>query len=689
MRTLLKGGTVVSARGTRRADVLLENGRVKQVGRLILGKADRVEDVEGCLLFPGFIDAHTHFDLDVCGTTTADDFAFGSRAALRGGTTTVIDFACPNKGESLQHGLELWHSKADGRTYCDYGFHMTIDDWNEAIRTELPEMFRQGISSFKMYMTYPAMMLGDRDLYWALKELKHLGGICGVHCENAGVIDGIIAEKKAAGLLGPSSHPESRPPYLEAEAVSRLLRIAQAADCPVVIVHLTNEEALKEVQQARRRGQTVYVETCPQYLLLDDSVYYNPDYSQAARYVCAPPIRSKENQEALWRGLRRGEIQTVSTDHCSFTLEQKEMGREDFTKIPGGLPGVETRGELIYSYGVAAKKLSLSQMCRVLCENPAKLYGLYPRKGILAPGSDGDIVVYDPGDSHVIRGEEWLPSAPLHVLLYRAFGWEDTMPAFAHLPLLLKPEGNGKLSKRDGDRLGFPVFPLEWHDPKTGEISSGYRESGYLPEAVINFLALLGWNPGNDQELMSMDELIKLFDLSHCSKSGAKFDYKKGIWFNHEYILLKPDEEIAELFVPVLKEHGVEVPFEKVVTVVGMMKNRVSFVRELWEASSFFFVAPTEYDEKTVKKRWKEDSAQCMTELMEVLAGIEDFGIENQEKIVMDWIAEKGYHTGNIMNAFRLTLVGEGKGPHMFDISWVLGKEETLARMKRAIEVLS
>ena len=290
--------------------------------------------------------------------------------------------------------------------------------------------------------------------------------------------------------------------------------------------------------------------------------------------------------------------------------------------------------------------------------------------------------------SHVIRGEEWLPSAPLHVLLYRAFGWEDTMPAFAHLPLLLKPEGNGKLSKRDGDRLGFPVFPLEWHDPKSGEISSGYRESGYLPEAVINFLALLGWNPGNDQEVMSMDELIRLFDLHRCSKSGAKFDYKKGIWFNHTYIQQKSDKEIAELFVPVLKEHGVEAPFEKVVTVVGMMKDRVSFVKELWEVCSFFFVAPTEYDEKTVKKRWKEDSAKCMTELAEVLAGIEDFSIEGQEKIVMDWIAEKGYHTGNIMNAFRLTLVGEGKGPHMFDISWVLGKEETLARMKRAVEVL-
>lgn len=234
--------------------------------------------------------------------------------------------------------------------------------------------------------------------------------------------------------------------------------------------------------------------------------------------------------------------------------------------------------------------------------------------------------------SHVIRGEEWLPSAPLHVLLYRAFGWEDTMPAFAHLPLLLKPEGNGKLSKRDGDRLGFPVFPLEWHDPKSGEISSGYRESGYLPEAVINFLALLGWNPGNDQEVMSMDELIRLFDLHRCSKSGAKFDYKKGIWFNHTYIQQKSDKEIAELFVPVLKEHGVEAPFEKVVTVVGMMKDRVSFVKELWEVCSFFFVAPTEYDEKTVKKRWKEDSAKCMTELAEVLPELKISALKVKKK---------------------------------------------------------
>ena len=211
MRTLFKGGTVITGRGPKRADVLVEGEKVRQVGRLILTPADRTVDVEGCLLFPGFIDAHTHFDLDVCNTTTADDFTTGSRAALKGGTTTVIDFACPNKGESLQYGLDLWHKKADGRTFCDYGFHMTIDDWNESIRAELPEMFRQGVSSFKMYMTYPAMMVGDRDMYWALKELRHLGGICGVHCENAGVIDGMIAEKKAAGLMGP---PVIRRPVL-------------------------------------------------------------------------------------------------------------------------------------------------------------------------------------------------------------------------------------------------------------------------------------------------------------------------------------------------------------------------------------------------------------------------------------------------------------------------------------------
>ena len=290
--------------------------------------------------------------------------------------------------------------------------------------------------------------------------------------------------------------------------------------------------------------------------------------------------------------------------------------------------------------------------------------------------------------THVIRGEEWLPSAPLHVLLYRAFGWEDTMPKFAHLPLLLKPEGKGKLSKRDGDRLGFPVFPLEWHDPKTGDVSSGYRESGYFPEAVVNFLALLGWNPGTEQELFTLDELVQAFDIHKCSKAGARFDYQKGIWFNHEYMLKKSNEEVANLFAPIVANNGVDESMERITKVVAMMKDRVNFVKELWPLCSFFFIAPTEYDEKTVKKRWKADSAKVMGELADVLEGIDDFSVDGQEPVVMKWIEEKGYKLGDVMNAFRLTLVGIGKGPGMFDISAFLGKEETLKRMRKAIEVL-
>lgn len=290
--------------------------------------------------------------------------------------------------------------------------------------------------------------------------------------------------------------------------------------------------------------------------------------------------------------------------------------------------------------------------------------------------------------THVIRGEEWLPSAPLHVLLYEAFGWQDTMPRFAHLPLLLKPEGKGKLSKRDGDRLGFPVFPLEWTDPKTGEKSSGYRESGYFPEAVINFLALLGWNPGTEQELFTLDELVEAFDLTKCSKSGAKFDYQKGMWFNHEYILHKTNDEIADLFAPIVAGNGVEETIERVTKVVSLMKDRVSFVKELWPLCSFFFVPPVSYDEKTVKKRWKEDSAKVMTELADLLESLDDFSLEHQEHVVMAWVEEKGYKLGDVMNAFRLTLVGIGKGPGMFDISAFLGKEDTIKRMRRAIEIL-
>lgn len=304
--------------------------------------------------------------------------------------------------------------------------------------------------------------------------------------------------------------------------------------------------------------------------------------------------------------------------------------------------------------------------------------------------------------THVIRGEEWLPSAPLHVLLYEAFGWADTMPRFAHLPLLLKPIGNGKLSKRDGDKLGFPVFPLEWHDPKSGEVSSGYREKGYLPEAVVNFLALLGWNPGNDQEVMSLDEMVQLFDLSKCSKNGAKFDYIKAAWFNHQYLLKQPDEAWVPSFDKVLREQGIEATPEQETEVVRMMKQKVieytdgqgqkhkrniSFVSDLWPLTRFFFVAPESFDaeDKFVRKNWKEGTASEMQKLADVLATVEDFTVEGQKAVVDAWSAETGIKP---WNAWRICLVGEGQGPDMYELAAFLGKEETLSRMNYAIEEL-
>ena len=291
--------------------------------------------------------------------------------------------------------------------------------------------------------------------------------------------------------------------------------------------------------------------------------------------------------------------------------------------------------------------------------------------------------------SHVIRGEEWLPSAPLHVLLYKAFGWEDSMPQFAHLPLLLKPDGNGKLSKRDGDRLGFPVFPLEFHNQKDGSVSSGYREEGYYPEAVINFLALLGWHATGDQEMYTMQELIEQFSLERVSKSGAKFDYEKGKWFNHQYLQLRSNEELAEQFMPYLEAKGLSGDKAIVAKVISLTKDRVNFVSELWEQVNFFFLAPTEYDEKSLKKRWKEDSPKHMTEMLALLEAHEDWSAEGLDNLIMPWIAEKEYGVGIVMNAFRICLVGAARGPHIWNITDVLGKEETLRRVRTALEKLS
>ena len=290
--------------------------------------------------------------------------------------------------------------------------------------------------------------------------------------------------------------------------------------------------------------------------------------------------------------------------------------------------------------------------------------------------------------THVIRGEEWLPSAPLHVWLYRKLGWEKSMPQFAHLPLLLKPEGNGKLSKRDGDRLGFPVFPLEWNDPTSGEKSSGYREGGYLPEALINFLALLGWNPGTDQELFTLDELVQAFSFERCSKSGAKFDIEKAKWYNHQYILKMPNHELAERFLPTLQEKGITVSTEKVARIVGLVKERIHFENELWEQSSFFFEAPTAYDEKTVRKRWKEETPLQMQQLIEVYETMDNFSADYQETVIKKWINDNGLNMGGIMNALRLAIVGEPKGPGIFMITELIGKRETIRRLKHAINTL-
>ena len=325
MKTLLRGGFVASGRGCRRADVLIDGETIAMVGHIPpeLAAQSEIVDVTGAMLFPGFIDAHTHFDLDVCNTTTADDFESGSKSAIRGGTTTVIDFACPNKGESLAYGLDLWHKKADGKCYCDYGFHMTIDDWNESIESELNAMIEAGITSFKMYLTYPAMMIGDGAVYSALKALKKRGGIAGVHCENAGVIDARIAELKASGLgADVVSHPVSRPDYLEAEAVSRLLRIAQAADAPVIIVHTTNRASLAEIAAARRRGKQR-----PQIRAAAPSAPRAPAFRHSSGAGQGPPhARGRKGSAQAPSRIRARAAQRRGTPSCAAARPRRTAG---------------------------------------------------------------------------------------------------------------------------------------------------------------------------------------------------------------------------------------------------------------------------------------------------------------------------------------------------------------------------
>lgn len=391
MKTLIKNGTVVNAAGSSRADVLLEGDRVSQVGRNLRAPGAELVEAEGCYVFPGFIDTHTHFDLDLGYTKTADDFITGTRAALLGGTTTVLDFATQTRGGTLRQALGLWQEKARGSS-CNYGFHMALAQWNDKVAAELPEMTRQGITSYKMYLVYDGLKVDDGALYSALKAAKKENALIGVHCENWEVLLRRIPEVKAAGITSPEGHPLSRPDDVEAEAVARYLRIARLAEAPAYIVHLSTLEGLVEAQRARARGQEVYLETCPQYLLLTEERYCQAD---GAKFVMSPPLRKKEDNEALWNACAQGEIDAIGTDHCSFTMAQKARGKNDFSLTPNGGAGVQHRGQLIYTYGVATGLLTLEQMAELLSRRPAQLFGLRDR-GILQPGTAADVVVWDP-----------------------------------------------------------------------------------------------------------------------------------------------------------------------------------------------------------------------------------------------------------------------------------------------------
>ena len=399
MQILIQNGTIVRSTGRRKADVLVKDGKIVKIAPNIDAKADRVFDAEGCYLFAGFIDTHTHFELNLGSTTTADDFESGTKAAVVGGTTTVLDFATQDRGMTMHDALNEWHRKADGKSSCNYGFHMAVSEWNDARKAEVDDMFRAGVSSFKMYMVYDAMKVTDGEIYDAQKFIRDRGGVIGVHCENYDLLQARIREEKAKGNLGPTGHPASRPQAVEAEGVARLMRIAELSGSPAWVVHLSTADGLEEVRRARKRGVEVYAETCPQYFTLDVSQYAEPD---GAKYVMSPPLREAKDRAAILDGMKKKDIDFIGTDHCSFTMAQKAIGKDDFSKIPNGGAGIQNRAELVYTYAVETGAITLEQMALLMSERAAKLFGMFPKKGVLRVGSDADIAIFDPNDPHTI-----------------------------------------------------------------------------------------------------------------------------------------------------------------------------------------------------------------------------------------------------------------------------------------------
>ena len=397
MSILIRNGTLVLPDGPQKGDLRLDGGKITELGKALPCGDSQVVSAEGKLVFPGFIDTHTHFEMNKGQPNeTADNWTTGSRAALAGGTTCVLDFAEPRRGESLQSALDEWHGRADGHASCHYGFHMTIKDWDPRIRAELPHMTRQGVTSYKVYLAYNGLRISDATAYEVIRAVGAEGGVVGCHCENGDLIDASIRELKAAGKLGPSSHPLAHSDVIEGEAVGRWLALAAQAGCPVNIVHLSTRRGLEQALLARSHGQKLYLETCPQYLALNEEKYHLPGF-ESAKYVFSPPLRPQSDVEALWGALADGSIDTIGTDHCSFRYDTaKHLGRDDFSAIPPGIPGTEHRPALLYTLGVRQGRIDLVQMLRLLCEHPARLFGMYPRKGVLAVGSDADVVLFDP-----------------------------------------------------------------------------------------------------------------------------------------------------------------------------------------------------------------------------------------------------------------------------------------------------
>ena len=402
--TIIVNGRVATATDTYSSDVAINDGKISALGQsLPRENARKIIDAAGKYVFPGGIDVHTHLDMPFGGTTSADDFETGTRAAAFGGTTTLIDFAIQYKGQTLRTAFDAWMQKASGKAVCDYAFHCIITDLADSQLDEINALVYEGVTSFKLFMAYPGVfMLDDASIFKVLRTTSNNGGLVCMHAENGGAIDVIVQQALAEGKKAPKYHALTRPTTAEAEAVSRAIALAEMAGAPVYIVHLSCNEALEKVREARDRGLPVYAETCPQYLYLSLENMDAPGF-EGAKYVFTPPLREKWHQEKLWNGLKTDHLQVVSTDHCPFCFkEQKELGRDDFTKIPNGGPGIEHRMSLIYSGGVAGGRFSVNRFVEMVSTTPAKLFGLYPRKGTIAVGSDADLVIFDPDRKHTI-----------------------------------------------------------------------------------------------------------------------------------------------------------------------------------------------------------------------------------------------------------------------------------------------